>query len=135
MDVLPFFGALLPVAEQVIDVPKIIVEDIPSRTSVREPLLAEQLVEVPKIFYFLKQTVDIPVPRGRGRRLQGSRPGQGSRASSSSTVSRSPTVARNVDEPFQGFFFCTFPLPGSPVRSWVRAVPSVSMPMITSGSL
>ena len=33
------------------------------------PQLAEQLVEVPTILYFLKQTVDIPVPRGRGRRL------------------------------------------------------------------
>ena len=53
---------------QVIDVPKIILEDIPPRISVREPQLAEQLVEVPTILYFLKQTVDIPVPRGRGRR-------------------------------------------------------------------
>ena len=69
VDVLRFFDALLPGAEQVIDVPKIIYEDIPSRTPLREPQLAEQLVEVPTILCFLEQTVDIPVPRGRGRRL------------------------------------------------------------------
>ena len=69
MDVLRFFDTLCPVAEQVIDVPKIIYEDIPSRTPLREPQLAEQLVEVPTILCFLEQTVDIPVPRGRGRRL------------------------------------------------------------------
>ena len=34
------------VPEQVIEVPKIFVDDIPSRLSVREPQLAEQLVEV-----------------------------------------------------------------------------------------
>ena len=36
-----------PVAEQVIAVPKIILEDIPVRTLVREPQLAEQLVDEP----------------------------------------------------------------------------------------
>ena len=75
MDVLRCFDSLCPVAEQVIDVPKIFVDDIPPRTSVREPQLAEQLVEVPTILYFLKlpiaeQIVDIPVPGG-GRRLAG----------------------------------------------------------------
>ena len=35
------------VPEQVIEVPKIFVDDIPSRLSVREPQLAQQLVEVP----------------------------------------------------------------------------------------
>ena len=54
VDVLQFFDALSPVAEQVIDVPKIIIEHIPPRTSVREPQLAEQLVEVPTVLYFLK---------------------------------------------------------------------------------
>ena len=39
------------------DVPKIILEDIPSRRLCREPQLAEQLVEVPTILCFLKQTV------------------------------------------------------------------------------
>ena len=67
MEVLQFFDALSPVAEQVIDVVKITLEDITTRISVsRDPQLAEQLVEVPKILYFLKQIIDVPVPRGRG---------------------------------------------------------------------
>ena len=52
VDVLQFFDALIPVAEQIIEVPKIIIERIPPRTSVREPQLAEQLVEVPTIVSF-----------------------------------------------------------------------------------
>ena len=48
-DVLHFFDTLSPVAEQVIDVPMIILEDIPMRTLVREPQLVEQLVEVPTV--------------------------------------------------------------------------------------
>ena len=50
--------------------PKIFIERIPPRTSVREPQLAEQLVEVPTIVSFsslqriMEQTVDIPVPLG-----------------------------------------------------------------------
>ena len=71
VDVLRFFDAIVPVAEQVIDVPKIILEDIPTPIF-REPQLAEQLVEVPTEPAFVEQTIDIPVPRGRGRRLQGS---------------------------------------------------------------
>ena len=73
VDVLHFFDALIPVAEQAIEVPKIIIERIPPRTSVREPQLAEQLVEVPTIVSFsslqrvMEQTVDIPVPQGGGR--------------------------------------------------------------------
>ena len=47
--VLQFVVALVPVAEQVIEVSKIILENIPVRTLVREPQLAEQLVEVPTI--------------------------------------------------------------------------------------
>ena len=82
VDVFRSFDTLLPVAEQAIDVPRIIFEDIPSRTPLREPQLTEQLVEVPTILHFLKETVDIPVPRGRGRRLQGFLPEQRSSASS-----------------------------------------------------
>ena len=120
VDVLRFFDVILIVAEQVIDVPKIIIEDIPSRISVGEPQLVEQLVEVPTILYFLKQTFEIPVPRGGGRRLQGflpencctafggglqgSRPGQGSTASSSSSVSRSTLRMRRSK-----VFFALFP--------------------------
>ena len=62
--VLQFFATrLLVVAEPVVDVPKISSEDIPTRRSCREPQLAEQLVEVPTILYFLKQTVDTPARR------------------------------------------------------------------------
>ena len=132
-DVLQFFAD----AEQVIDVPKISFEDIPTRTLVRDPQLAEQLVEVPTFLCFLKQTVDIPVPRGRGRRLQGfsqnsvflllverdlqvSRPGQGSTASSSSSVSHSPADELNTaDEAFE-CFFRTLP---RPKKSATRAHP------------
>ena len=73
VDVLHFFDALILVAEQAIEVPKIIIERIPPRTSVREPQLAEQLVEVPTIVSFsslqrvMEQTVDIPAPQGGGR--------------------------------------------------------------------
>ena len=45
VDVLHFFDTLCPVAEQVIEVPKIILKNIPSRRLARDPQLAEQLVE------------------------------------------------------------------------------------------
>ena len=101
VDVLQFFDALIPVAEQVIKVPKIIIERIPPRTLVREPQTAEQLVEVPTIVSFsslqriMGQTVDIPVPQGGGRHadLQGSLPGQSSTA---------PSVVQIVDIPGGG---------------------------------
>ena len=68
-DVHHFFATCLPVvAEQVIDVPKIILENISSRRLCREPQLAEQLVEVPTIrtpsFVRILQNVDTPVPHG-----------------------------------------------------------------------
>ena len=89
VDVLRFFDTLCPVAELVIDVPKISLEDIPVRRFCREPQLVEQLVEVPTVVSYssllqrtVEQHVDIPVPRGRGRLagLQGSSPGQSSTA-------------------------------------------------------
>ena len=80
VDVLRFFDTLCTVAEQVIDVPKIILEDIPTRTPVRVPQLVEQLV--PTELIFVEQTVDIPVPGGGGRHadLQGFLRGQSSTA-------------------------------------------------------
>ena len=48
-DILHFLRALSPDPEQVIEVPKILPMDVPMRTMVREPQLAEQLVEVPTI--------------------------------------------------------------------------------------
>ena len=93
VDVLQLLDALLPVAEQVIDVPKMFIERIPPRTSVREPQLAEQLVEVPTIVSFsslqriMEQTVDNPASRGRGRHggLQGFFPGQSTKAAAVDT--------------------------------------------------
>ena len=87
-DVLQFFGTLTTDPEQVIEVPKILPENVPLRRLCRDPQLAEQLVEVPTIVSYswlqlrLEQNVDIPVP-GRGGRssgLQGFLPGQGSTA-------------------------------------------------------
>ena len=49
VDVLRFFDTPCPVAEQVIDVPKILLEDVCVRTVLRDAQLVEQLVEVPTI--------------------------------------------------------------------------------------
>ena len=140
VNVLQLFDALIPVAEQVIDVPKIFIERIPPRTSVREAQLAEQLVEVPTIVSFsslqriMEQTVDSPVPQSGGRHadlqgllrgqsstgveqivdIPGSRPGQGSPASSSF---HSPAgLDDGAEEPGEGFFR-TFPRPKKVRRS------------------
>ena len=48
VDVLRFFDTLCPVAEQVIDVPKIILEDIPARRLCRPFSLSFPLVPVPQ---------------------------------------------------------------------------------------
>ena len=48
-DVLRFFDRFATVPEQVIEVPKILPEDVPMRISLRDTQLAEQLVEVPTI--------------------------------------------------------------------------------------
>ena len=70
----------LPMAEQVIEVPKISCSPCPSRSLLPEPQSAEQLVEVPTVLSPLRiaeQIVGIPVPRGRGqRRVQGFLPRQ-----------------------------------------------------------
>ena len=137
VDVLRFFDTLCPVAEQVIDVPKISLEDIPARRLCREPQLAEQLVEVPTVVSYssllqrtVEQHVDIPVPRGGGRLagLQGSSPGQSStafveqighipggglqgfrpRQGSTTSSSFSPATDDDADEPGTGVFR-TFP--------------------------
>ena len=74
----------IQVSEQVIEVPEILIEEPSVRTHVREPQLAEQLVEVPTIISFsslqriVEQNVDIPVPYGGVRGLQGFPAGQDS---------------------------------------------------------
>ena len=71
-DVLQFLRALSPDPEEAIEVPKISPVDVPPRTSVREPQLVEQLVEVPEIVSIsslqriAEQNVDIPVVGGSG---------------------------------------------------------------------
>ena len=85
------------VAEQVIEVPKIVCPPRAARTVLRAPQTAEQLVEVPTIISYssllqqtLEQNVDIPV-RSRGGRnvdLQGFLPRHSSTA---------PAVAQIVD--------------------------------------
>ena len=71
-----FLDTLFPDPEQVIEMPKILSDDVPTRTPAREPQLAEQLVEVPTIVSWsllqliTKQNVDIPVP-GRGGGISG----------------------------------------------------------------
>ena len=46
-DIMHFFDALTPDPEQVIEVPKIIQHTVLQRSSLQEPQLTEQLVEVP----------------------------------------------------------------------------------------
>ena len=46
-EVLAFFNATLLVLEQVIEVPKMILDQAPQRSSLRDPQLVEQLVDVP----------------------------------------------------------------------------------------
>ena len=86
----------IQVPEQVIEVPKILIDELSARTPVREPQLAEQLVEVPTITSFsslqrnVEQLVNIPVPRGGVRRLQGFLPEQGSTAVPSEQIVDTP---------------------------------------------
>ena len=91
-DVLWFFDRLSTVPEQVIEVPKIISEDVPMRAVLRATQLAEQLVEVPTIISFsvilllhalleqriAEQNVDIPAVGGSGAGggISGFLPGQ-----------------------------------------------------------
>ena len=89
------------VPEQVIEVPKILIDELSVRTPAREPQLPEQLVGVPTIISFsslqriVEQNVDIPVPCGGVRGLQGFPPGQDS---TSSPLSLERTSERNVEQ-------------------------------------
>ena len=119
----------LPIAEQVIVVPKISCSPCPSRSLVPEPQSADQLVEVPTVLSPLRiaeQIVGIPVPRGR---VQGFLPVQSSTASPSSLERISEQVVEQIvdispgsglgqgssssagpaDEDFTGVFFTLFP--------------------------
>ena len=99
-DVMRFFDTLQPVPEQAIEVPKILLDDVPVRTPVRDTQLAEQLVEVPTIISYssllrtVEQHVDIPVPRRGGRH-----PGlQGFPQSSTATPSSKKRISERIVE-------------------------------------
>ena len=104
-NVVQFFAAPLPVvAEPVIEVPKILPHDVPTRRLRRDTQLAEQLVEVPTIVSYssLQRTVehhvDIPVPgrAGRASGLQGFLPGQSSTALLSSQKRISEQIVEQI---------------------------------------
>ena len=108
-DIEQFFRALSP--EQVIEVSKILPFDVPMRTVLRAPQLAEQLEELPTIISYsslqrtVEQNVDIPVPRGGGpiSGLQGFSSGQSSTASQLSLECISERIAEQiVDIPVSG---------------------------------
>ena len=66
------------------EMPKVLLEDVPFRAVLRDTQLAEQMVEEPTIVSYslpqrtMEQHVDIPVPGGGGRNagLQGFSPEQ-----------------------------------------------------------
>ena len=104
-----FLDIPLPDPEQVIEVPKILSDDVPVRALLRETQLAEQLVEVPTIVSWsllqliTKQNVDIPVPCGGVRGLQGFPPGQASTTSSFALERISERIVeQNVEFPVGG---------------------------------
>ena len=107
-NVVQFLAAkLLVVPEPVIEVPKILLYDIPPRRWCLDTQLVEQLVEVPTTVSYssffqrtVEQHVDIPVPGDGGGRLaglQGFSPGQRSTASPSRKRISERIVERIVD--------------------------------------
>ena len=119
-DVLQFFDRLTTVPEQVIEVPKIISEDVPMRTVLRATQLAEQLVEVPTIISnpllsllqallehkqrTAEQNVDIPAVGGigTGGGPSGFLPGQSSSVTAEQIVDN-PVLRPGGAGDFQGF--------------------------------
>ena len=101
-DVMRFFDTLQLVPEQAIEVPEILLDDVPVRTPVRDTQLVEQLVEVPTIVSYsslqrtTEQHVDIPVPR-RGGRHSGPQ-GFPSRQSSTATPSSKKRISERIVE-------------------------------------
>ena len=53
LDIEQFFRALSPVPKQVIEVPNILLDDVPVRTAVRVPQLAEQGSADDRFLFFL----------------------------------------------------------------------------------
>ena len=101
-------GVLSPldfrVAEQVIEVPKILLDDVPERTAVRVTQLAEQLVEVPTPVSCTEQIVDIPASvRGVSGSLQGSLPEQSTAKRTASQIADTPVPGRGGSGCLLGF--------------------------------
>ena len=105
-NIVQFFAVQLPVvAEQVIEVPKILPHDVPPRRLCRDTQLVEQLVEVPTPVSYssllqrtVEQPVGTPVPGGGGRNagLQGSLPEQSSTAPLSSAERFSERIMEQI---------------------------------------
>ena len=83
-DILSFFDALVPVPEQVIEVPKILPDDVPMRTAVCDTQLEKQLVEVPTGLVYVALVLASKVYSRR--EIRGFLSGQGSTASGSRVV-------------------------------------------------
>ena len=101
-------GVLSPldfrVAEQVIEVPKILLDDVPERTAMRVTQLAEQLVEVPTPVSCMEQIADIPVlGRGVSGSLQGSLPEQSTVKRTASQIADFPVLGRGGSDCLPGF--------------------------------
>ena len=95
VEVASFFSTLVPVvAEQVIEVPKISLQ----RAVLIEPQMAEQLVDVPTVPCFVEPNADTPVSGSRGvpsfGGLQGFLPEQ--------SFSPSPSAEQIIDIPVSG---------------------------------
>ena len=119
-DVLQFFDRLSAVPEPVIEVPKIITEDVPMRAVLRATQLVEQLVEVPTIISYsvisllralleyrqrtVEQNVDIPAVGGSGTGggLSGFLPGQNYSMTAEQIVDN-PVPRPGVAGDLQGF--------------------------------
>ena len=118
LDVLKFFDRLSTVPEQVIEVPKIITEDVPVRAVLRATQLAQQLVEVPTIISFpmvallhalleqrtVEQNIDVPDVGGcgTGGGLSGFLPGQNYSMTAEQIVDN-PVPRPEVAGDLQGF--------------------------------
>ena len=118
-DVLQFFDRLSAVPEPVIEVPKIITEDVLMRSVLRATQLAEQLVEVPTIISYsmisllhalleyrqrtVEQNVDIPAVGGSGTGggLSGFLPGQNHSMTAEQIVDN-PVPRRGFGEDLHG---------------------------------
>ena len=120
-----------PMAVQVIEVPKILIDVIPGRSLVPEPQTAEQLVEVPTVLSptrialrIAEQIVGTPVPLGRGqRRVQGFF----LRPTSTAPYSREERISERTVEQI-----VDIPVPGRGVSS--RGGPHGSVPAVPGQS-